>query len=232
MLDIESKITDVLLERPIGFTINGERFCVCPRTIGNSRLISGVLDNIEFNKQALSSVTSMEIVRVCRDYRQEVLRIIAYATLRGKECLNENKVLERISTYDKKLDTDDIATLLHVIFTPEHSKELKEQLGIDKELKEYNRIAQAKGNKGSYTFCGKSIYGVMISTLAEKYGWTLDYIVWGISLANINMLLADSVKTIYLTEEEIKKIHPKQSSDTIKADDPKNKELILSMNWD
>ena len=77
MLDIERKITDVLLERPIGFTINGERFCVYPRTIGSSRLISGVLDNIEFDKRALSSVTSMELVRVCRDYRQEALRIIA-----------------------------------------------------------------------------------------------------------------------------------------------------------
>ncbi|MBE6244266.1 MAG: hypothetical protein E7108_01925 [Bacteroidales bacterium] len=29
--------------------------------------------------------------------------------------------------------------------------------------------------------------------LAQKYGWTVDYIMWGVSFANIKMMMADSV---------------------------------------
>ena len=44
--------------------------------------------------------------------------------------------------------------------------------------------------------------------------------------------MADSVKTIYLTDEEKKRIHPKTSKNTIMVDDPKNLETIKNMDFD
>lgn len=33
----------------------------------------------------------------------------------------------------------------------------------------------------------------MLDMLAAKYHWTLDYILWGVSLTNISMMMADSI---------------------------------------
>jgi hypothetical protein len=43
-------------------------------------------------------------------------------------------------------------------------------------------------------------------------------------------MLADSVKTVYLTKEEQKKHHI-SSERAISGDDPKNWEKILNMDW-
>lgn len=229
---IESKITNVLLERPIGFTVNGRLFYIYPRTIGSSQLISSLLSVIEYDKTLLAHATEYELLRIYKKYPNECQRIIAYAMLKGRDCLDENKVGDIVSTI-KEIGTADAVTLLCMIISTEPLTDIQQYYGIDKELAEYKRVINAKGAKGTYSYCGKSIYGTMIATLAEKFGWTMDYIVWGISLDNIQMLLADSVKTVFLTEEEIKKIHPHGSNDdVIRADDPRNTELILSMNWD
>lgn len=232
MPDIESKITNVILERPIGFTISGRHFYVYPRTIGNSQLIGSLLRVMQIDIEALASVTEYELVRIYGTYPDECLRIIAYALLRGKECLDEEKVADVIGTI-KKTDTADVVTLLELVLAVQPITDIQQYYGIDKDIAEYNRIIKEKDSKGTYSFCGKSIYGTMITTLAKEFGWTMDYIVWGISLDNIQMLLADSVKTIFLSDEEVKRIRPRVgNNDIIRADDPKNKELILSMNWD
>lgn len=36
----------------------------------------------------------------------------------------------------------------------------------------------------------------MLDPLAQRYGWTLDYIMWGLSWVNINMLLIDIIDTV------------------------------------
>jgi hypothetical protein len=39
---------------------------------------------------------------------------------------------------------------------------------------------------------GRSIWGNTFHVLIEKFGWTLDYILWGISFVNIQMILLDA----------------------------------------
>jgi len=60
---------------------------------------------------------------------------------------------------------------------------------------------------------GRSIWGSLLDVVLQKYHWTLDYLLWGISFQNIQMLLADTMSTT--TEEEV-----------INADDPRNKKRI------
>lgn len=40
---------------------------------------------------------------------------------------------------------------------------------------------------------GRSLWGAVIDPLAQRYGWTMDYIMWGISWANLNILLLDVI---------------------------------------
>lgn len=57
----------------------------------------------------------------------------------------------------------------------------------------------------------------------------MNYVVWGISYANLKMLLADAITTIYLTAEERKELNIFDNKEHINADDPKNRELIKAM---
>lgn len=60
------------------------------------------------------------------------------------------------------------------------------------------------------------MWGGLLDVVLQKYHWTLDYLLWGISYINVQMLLADSIST---TQEE----------ETIDADDPRNRDAIKEM---
>ena len=75
---------------------------------------------------------------------------------------------------------------------------------------------------------GKSIYGLLIDFACQRYGWTMDYVLWGISYVNLNMLFADDITTVYLSDEERKKLG-RGDGRMVDADDPKNRDLIRKM---
>ena len=45
-------------------------------------------------------------------------------------------------------------------------------LGIIKERERMERVQKAKDNANTYIFGGKSIYGSLLATACEKFGWT------------------------------------------------------------
>ena len=57
----------------------------------------------------------------------------------------------------------------------------------------------------------------------------MDYVMWGISYANLKMLMADAITTVYLSEDERKKLNIYDDSEVINADDPKNRDLMRRM---
>ena len=57
----------------------------------------------------------------------------------------------------------------------------------------------------------------------------MEYVVWGISYANLQMLMADSITSVYLSPEERKKLGITDNLEIINADDPKNRDLILGL---
>lgn len=232
MEDISTRITDVLLQRPIGFKIGRKHFNIYPPTIGSTQLCSMLIKKIQFNNALAMLNPALELLRIYKKFPEECCRIVAYNTLKGKECLDNEKVKKVTDYLGKNADLDDMALLLQIVLVRPSVEDIEKFYGIDKELKEMQRINEQKDDSSTLTFCGNSIYGTTISNLAEKYGWTLDYILWDISLDNINLLMADSVKTIYLTDEEKKRIHPKTSKNTIMVDDPKNLETIKNMDFD
>lgn len=72
---------------------------------------------------------------------------------------------------------------------------------------------------------GRSLWGGLLDVLIGKYGWTLDYLLWGISYLNIQMLLSDTIQTFS---------NPGKGDDVAKdarisGDDIRNLELIRSL---
>lgn len=51
------------------------------------------------------------------------------------------------------------------------------------------------------TYGGRSIWG-QIDTIAERYKWSLDYILWGASWANIQLMMADALRTDYKSKDK------------------------------
>ena len=128
---------------------------------------------------------------------------------------------------------EDIATLLIYITTNDHSAEIRKHYGIDEESEGLNAVLRVKSDKSSMSFGGKTILGALIDPACERYGWTVDYVVWGISYATWRLLMADKVNTVYLTDDERKKIPGRvlhKDEDVIVAS-KKTMATIKAMNW-
>ena len=88
--------------------------------------------------------------------------------------------------------------------------------GIATEQKEQARIAQHKNRDGhTLTFGGKTIYGTLIEAACSKYGWAKEYVVWGIDLVSLRMMLADSINSIYLSDEDMKALNMVTKSEDV-----------------
>jgi hypothetical protein len=163
-------------------------------------------------------------------YKDVYLRLIAIHSLKTKDEVLDNKIVDKRIRKFRKMNNNDIATLVMFILQEDNPEDYINHIGLNIDRDKKKKIARVKkDNNNRYTFGGKSIYGTLIDMACEKYGWSFDYIVWGISYINLFMLLEDSISEIYLTDEERKKVKISNDTDIINADDPKNREKILAM---
>ena len=229
--NIEQRIADTIVERPHGFKVGGRQFYLYPVTLGKTYVISRIVNELKINNEILNFSPYMEALRLCQNNQAEVLRFICYHTTKTKEELFDNELIEeRIDYFKSHLDNEDIAQLLIILFTEESIDDYIKHFRIDKEKQDIQKVLRCKKeDKGSYTFGGKSIYGSMIDFLAQRYGWTMDYILWGISYKNVQLLMADMTTTIHLTEEEAKKCRVSNDRNFINGDDASNIDKIKQM---
>lgn len=226
----EYNIADMIMEKPLEFYIEEKRYCLYPTTLGKSYLIQRLVNSLEIKAENVQINPFLEALRLCRNKVDTVARIIAYSTIKDKEKLfDESFVSQRVAYFIETIETEDLAKLLLYILTGDKVEECIRYLGLDKEREDQKKVLRVK-NKGSnvLSFGGKSMYGTLIDVVCERYGWTMDYVVWGISYANLRMLMADMITTISLTDEEKKKVHLK-TKDYIDGDNPENIDRIRAM---
>lgn len=230
---IEMNLADTIMERPYGFTVSSRQFYLYPVTLGKTYLLARLMKELDAHTEIIEINPYMEALRLCETKSETVCRLLSYHTFNKKEELFDNDlVTERCEFLSKELDKGDMAQLLIVVLSSCDINPFIKYLGIDKEKEWLRKVSKLKNNNGSLVFGGKSIYGTLIDVSCERYGWTFDYVVWGISYANLQLLTADAITSIYLSEEERKKLHVPADRSIINADDPSNMEQIMSMNWD
>ena len=226
----EYNIADMVMEKPLEFYIGEERYNLYPITLGKSYLIQRLVSNLGINAANVQISPFLEALRLCNDHTDTVARIIAYNTIKDKETLFDEKfVSEIVEHFKETLEKEDMAKLMLYILTSDKVEESIKYLGLDKEREDQRKVLRVK-NKGSnvISFGGKSVYGTLIDAACERYGWTFDYVVWGISYANLRMMMADMVTSISLTDEEKKKVRLK-TKDYIDGDNLDNLERIKAM---
>lgn len=177
----------------------------------------------------LPQFTTTNIVVAISREKREAAKFIALCTFRGKQMLNGTDLEHRTSIFAKNLNTEEMATLILAILNMEKTQDAIIQLGIDKEQDTARRISDIKNRQGnnSITTGGVSLYGSLISAACEKYGWTYDECVWGISYANLRLMLADSVNTHVLDEKERRLVNvPRPGEKVVDAGDRSNIERL------
>lgn len=220
----EQNYTDMMLERPLDFMIGKEVFYIYPLTLGKMMLLSSLFKGVFGTSRSFNPMWNI-LKSASRDKKQ-IAKILAYFTLNGKEeVFNPIMVKERTALFTSKMDEKELTTLLTLAMGMDKSDEFIKTSHIDLEIENIRRVQKAKKNNTSVHFGGRSIYGQLIDPLMERYGWSYDYVLWGISFACIKLLQADSVKEMYLTDEERKSV-TLYTGDFINADDKANDELI------
>lgn len=183
----------------------------------------GVADGIE--NELLKTLAIVE------GNRAKVCELLALYSFRDSgDCLDPYRTEERAGEFSA-LETSDLATLFTAVLAMPKAGKLIEELGIDKENERKKRLAEAKDTKGSVTCGGVSIYGGVLDHVMQRYGWSLQYALWGITAANLQLLTSDETASLYLTEEERKKVPRSMLGEcnAINADDPKNAALVAEL---
>lgn len=222
---IEKMMEDAIMEMPIGFEVGGVHYFLYPVTLGTAYLISREREGMAKNLKEIFDVTS-EKERL--DYRKSICRIVAIQTLGDKaKILDSAALLERTDILYHSLDNDGLFALYDMIIASLDDASLFiKHSGLDHDKKKMSKIAKHKEDEGNFTFGARTAYGSIIGPACEKFGWTLDYVVWGIGYTNLKMMLADAPTSLYLSKEDRKKLRISPDREIIDANDPANIERI------
>lgn len=231
MYTTHDDVADAIMQRQETIKIGNRYFNIYPITLGKSLLIGKLYNTIGVNYEALKKDATMECLRLVANNREVVCRIIAYITTGSKQNLfNVNKINDKIAYLKKYADVESLASLLLYIFNSTSGQNIQDILGITKERERAHKILSCKDKSNtSVTVGGVSIYGSLLDVACERYGWTLDYVVWVISLANLETMLADKIDNIHLTDKEAKKCKVSRDNVVINADDKSNKNFLKKL---
>lgn len=230
MAQIDDILVEVLTEQPHIVELDGKYIAFPPMSLGQSLIAARIAQRLGIDGNVAQITPIEEILRVVGTERKSVCRYLAVRSFHAKNKLrNEREIEDRMDLF-ASLDDEDLAQLLLVLMTDAgKEQEIIKHYGIDREQEMMARAAHAKKDGGTLTFGGKSIYGGLIDRACERYGWTMEYVVWDISLANLNLLLADMSTSLYLTDEELKRARLPKDNVFVNGDDPTNVEKLKAI---
>ena len=233
--EVEQYLADTLMERPYGFSVGDRHFSLYPVTLGKMYVLQRHVEQLAINAGLLSKDISLEALRLAKEKRDECLHVIYIHTCRTKDEVFDNaRLTDTKALFDRQMSDEDIAALMIMVLSAEKTDMFIRHLGIDKEINDMKKVMKVKekSDKNTFSFGGVSIYGSFIHPLME-IGMTWEEIMWQRSYTNLRLLLADKVNSIYVTDEERKKIRISHDRTKVDAKDTaKMKAIIASQNWD
>lgn len=227
--DIYYELIDAVIERPVPFSVGKTQLFLYPATLGKMYIVAKILDSLKVKGSSIADDAYAEAVRVCKYRREDAVRLIAFYTVREKDDHFDVDLIQGRCSVLSSLDDKELATLLMLVLTQDGSERFIKEFGIDKEKQTVQRIVRHKRDNGNLSFGGRTVYGTLIDSVCERYGWSFEYVVWGISYTNLRMITADSVVSMYLSKDDMKKLHISADREVIDASDPKNFERIKAL---
>ncbi len=222
--NITSNLAFAMTERPRVFQVNGMPFFIYPTTLGMLQVVKPLIEDLSQDEELSRESELLEIMRICEDDKRKVAILIAYRTCNGYAEVCDVEAVERKADKLMELDSVAMAEILIMILGELacDTEEYEEVLGITEQRKLMKRTIEIKDNKDSSTvsFGAVSIYGGFIGHFCKEYGWSYQYVMWGVSYVNLKLLLADEKVDIYLTDEERKRSPiPRKGEDVVDLTD-------------
>lgn len=222
-------LPSVLLEKPIEFTIRvkgrSKHYEIYPMSLGKIMFMG---DSIQSAGIPESGGDYLSILSSVKKNKEKACRITAMLVSRTRFDFSSASIREKAKNFSA-CDADEIAKILFAAFNMNSELDVIRECGIDKEQERIARILKAKDDSSSVQVGGKTVYGSLIDTACSRYGWTLDYVLWGISYANLRLLILDKSDSIHLSKEEKKRVRLRDlqgNTGVINADDPNNAHII------
>ena len=204
--NLNEALADAVMDRPREFFIGKSRFCLWSPSLGMSMMLERHISALGIDSTVLARNHSMEALRLVEEKRKEVCDILAIHSFRRFSDLSNIQSLDKRSDYfSGNLTNDELAELLLIVLSEPKIETLLSFSGIAEDQKEQSGIARIKNKEGhNRSFGGKTIFGLLIDAACRAYGWTKEYVVWGIDLMSLRLMLADTVNSVYLSDEEAK----------------------------
>ena len=207
---IQSNIWDTLLEMPIEYKAGENVFYLYPPSLGCSLLINRYAER--FNNEEILYYT------------------LAICSFENRADARKNTFLKQRVEQLRKVSIEELMPIytMFIAWGQDQDRFIK-HFQLDVEQRYMKRAQDAKDNdSSSLVFNGKSIYGALVDLVCERYGWTMDYLIWGISLINLNMLMTDKVVSVFLTKEESMRAAVPKNRNITKVDKNTSKEQLLA----
>lgn len=233
--EINQLICDVIMGRPYGFSVGKNHFYLYPPSLGKIYLLQRLVENLEINFKLLQKDVNLEALRLAKEKKDECLTMICYHTIKNpEEIFNALFIANRKKLLADNLSEEDIAALMIILLTSDKTHIFINHLGIDKEQERMSKVMKVKDNKNSIIFGGKSIFGNLLDTACERYGWTKEYVVWGIDYTSLRLMLDDKVNSVYVSDDELKKLPANityTGDEDIINPNKENIKTIMNMDW-
>lgn len=208
---VVSNLWDTLIELPIEYKVNGQLFYLYPPSLGSTMLINSATNRVKEQSDLV-----YEMLAICSFENRADARKRSALNARIEE-LKQSSVDELIPIY-----------MMFNEWGKDQEKFIK-HFQLDVEQRYMKRAYDAKDkDSGSLTFNGKSVYGMLIDVACERYGWSMEYVLWGISLINLNMLMTDKVVSVYLSKDESRRAAIPHNREIVKMDKNMSKEQLLA----
>lgn len=234
--ETEQAIIDAVMERPHSFKVGDDFFYVYPLTLGKTLIMQRLMKQMDLKTENLKTDMNLEFLRVVKAKRDACSELMAYLTARNEyyEVFNLTALEERKAVFST-LPDNDLAAFMVLAMTADKTEVFVKFLGIDREQKEMGKVMKAKSekDKNSFSFGGVSLFGSLIDPAMERYGLTKRQVVWELDYISLRLLMADRINSVYLTDEERKKVRVSRDRRRVNGDDREAvTKFIMSQTWD
>lgn len=203
----QETLADAVLDLPREFSINDKRYRLYAPSLGMSILIDRHMRELQLDNETFEKNPTYETLRLCSQYKEKMCAILAIFTIRDYRKISDTLFRQRREEELMALSAKELAKIFLFILQDVRIETLLDFYGLKQEQQKQSQIARYKNKKGNtISFGGKTIYGTLIDIACSRYGWSKRYVVWGIDLLSLRMLLADTINSVFLSDEEKKEL--------------------------
>lgn len=220
--DLDRELADVIVGRPLDFTVGRRSFRLYPLTLGKMLTLRHHIEALGIDEGILRRNPVVEGLRLAMKERVRSCHIVAvHATPNSRCALHDRSGLEERRKYiESNVSDSDLGALLLHCLTTDHTDELMAHIGLDKERERLQSIMAVKrGEGGSVSFGGLSLLGSFIGPLKEM-GYSDDEILFERGYSYLRLMLADRMTSVFLSDEERSKLKVDAGGTLIDGDDP------------